>query len=69
MIWKELHKTRDFPFKVAVNGKYKWTSEKRLPTARHALALGSIDNKIYVIGGSPQPDGFGTTINREINEH
>jgi hypothetical protein len=40
-----------------------------MPTARHALALGSIDNKIYVIGNSPQPDGFGTTINREINEH
>ncbi len=34
----------------------KWTSEPPMPTARHGLAAVYIqDNKIYVIGGGPQP--------------
>ena len=34
----------------------KWTSEPPMPTARHGLASVYIqDNKIYVIGGGPQP--------------
>jgi N-acetylneuraminic acid mutarotase len=38
----------------------KWTSEKSMPTARHGLVVVSFDNKIYVIGGGPQPSGSGT---------
>jgi N-acetylneuraminic acid mutarotase len=34
----------------------KWTSEPPMPTARHGLAAVYIrDEKIYVIGGGPQP--------------
>ncbi len=34
----------------------KWTSEPPIPTARHGLAAVYIeDDKIYVIGGGPQP--------------
>jgi N-acetylneuraminic acid mutarotase len=34
----------------------KWTSESPMPTARHGLAAVYIeDDKIYVIGGGPQP--------------
>jgi len=33
-------------------------------TARHELAAMSFDNKIYVIGGGPQPDGYGSNITR-----
>jgi N-acetylneuraminic acid mutarotase len=34
----------------------KWTSEPPMPTARHGLAAVYIqDDKIYVIGGGPQP--------------
>src|SRR5919109_347957 len=34
----------------------KWTSEPAMPTARHGLAaLYTEDDKIYVIGGGPQP--------------
>jgi N-acetylneuraminic acid mutarotase len=35
----------------------KWTSEPPMPTARHGLGAVYIeeDNKIYVIGGGPQP--------------
>ena len=35
-----------------------------MPTARHGLAAAvSFDNKIYVIGEGPQPDGSGSNIN------
>jgi len=41
-----------------------WSSEKSMPTARHGLAAAvSFDNKIYVIGEGPQPDGSGSNIN------
>jgi N-acetylneuraminic acid mutarotase len=34
----------------------KWTSEPPMPTARHGLAAVHVeDDKIYVIGGGPQP--------------
>jgi hypothetical protein len=34
----------------------KWISEHPMPTARHGLAAVYLeDNKIYVIGGGPQP--------------
>jgi N-acetylneuraminic acid mutarotase len=34
----------------------KWTSESPMPTARHGLAAVYVeDDKIYVIGGGPQP--------------
>jgi len=42
----------------------KWTSEESMSTARHGLAdVSFTDNKIYVIGGGPQPDDSGTNIN------
>ena len=41
----------------------KWSIEKSMPTARHGLAVVSVDNKIYVIGSGPQPGGSGTSIN------
>jgi hypothetical protein len=34
-----------------------------MPTARHGLAAGAIDNNIYVIGGGPQPGGSSTDVN------
>ena len=35
-----------------------------MPTAtRHGLSAVSFDNKIYVIGGGPQPGGPGSSIN------
>ena len=33
----------------------KWSIEIPIPTARHGLGAASVDNKIYVIGGEPQP--------------
>jgi hypothetical protein len=33
----------------------KWFIETPMPTARHGLGAASVDNKIYVIGGGPQP--------------
>jgi N-acetylneuraminic acid mutarotase len=32
-----------------------WTSDIPMPTARHGLAAVAIDDKIYVIGGGPEP--------------
>jgi N-acetylneuraminic acid mutarotase len=43
----------------------KWTIETPMPTARHGLAAVAIDDKIYVIGGGPQP-GFSVTNANEI---
>jgi N-acetylneuraminic acid mutarotase len=33
-----------------------WTSGPAMPTARHGLAAAAIGDKIYVIGGGPEPD-------------
>jgi N-acetylneuraminic acid mutarotase len=33
-----------------------WTSGPSMPTARHGLAAAAIGDKIYVIGGGPEPD-------------
>ena len=33
----------------------KWFIETPMPTACHGLGVASVDNKIYVIGGGPQP--------------
>jgi N-acetylneuraminic acid mutarotase len=33
----------------------KWFIETPMPTARHGLCAASVDNKIYVLGGGPQP--------------
>jgi N-acetylneuraminic acid mutarotase len=44
----------------------KWTSESPMPTARHGLAAVYIeDDKIYVIGGGPQP-GLSVSSANEI---
>ena len=45
----------------------KWTSEPPMPTARHGLGAVYVedDNKIYVIGGGPQP-GLSVTGANEI---
>jgi hypothetical protein len=45
----------------------EWTSEPPMPTARHGLAAVYVDedNKIYVIGGGPQP-GLSVTGANEI---
>jgi N-acetylneuraminic acid mutarotase len=44
----------------------KWTSEPSMPTARHGLVAVTIDDdKIYVIGGGPQP-GLSVTGANEI---
>jgi N-acetylneuraminic acid mutarotase len=45
----------------------KWTSEPPMPTARHGLGAVYVeqDNKIYVIGGGPQP-GLSVTAATEI---
>ena len=45
----------------------KWSSEPPMPTTRHGLAAVSVvddeDNKIYVIGGGPQPGLSVTNVN------
>ena len=41
----------------------KWTLETPMPTARHGLAAASIGDKIFVIGGGPQPGGSAVNIN------
>jgi N-acetylneuraminic acid mutarotase len=41
----------------------KWTSDATMPIARHGLVAVSIDNKIYVIGGGPEPGGSGSNLN------
>jgi N-acetylneuraminic acid mutarotase len=33
----------------------KWITEVPMPTSRHGLGAASVQNKIYVIGGGPQP--------------
>ena len=32
-----------------------WTVEQPMPTARHGLSAVALDNKIYAIGGGPEP--------------
>jgi N-acetylneuraminic acid mutarotase len=43
----------------------KWTTEVPMPTSRHGLGAASVQNKIYVIGGGPQP-GLSVTNANEI---
>ena len=43
----------------------KWTIETPMPTPRHGLGAVAIDDKIYVIGGGPQP-GMSVTNANEI---
>jgi N-acetylneuraminic acid mutarotase len=55
-----------------VNEKYdpqtnKWTTEQPMPTARHGLACASDKNRIYLIGGGPEP-GMSVTGVNEIYE-
>jgi N-acetylneuraminic acid mutarotase len=55
-----------------VNEKYdpqtnKWTTEQLMPTARHGLACASDKNRIYLIGGGPEP-GMSVTGVNEIYE-
>ena len=33
-----------------------WTSGPSMPIARHGLAAADIGDKVYVIGGGPEPD-------------
>ena len=40
-----------------------WTSAQPMPTARHGLATAAVDDKIYVIGGGPEPGGSQTNLN------
>ena len=42
-----------------------WTIETPMPTARHGLGVTSIDDKIYAIGGGPNP-GLRTSWENEI---
>jgi hypothetical protein len=34
-----------------------------MPTARHGLAAVAVDDKVYVIGGGPEPGGSQTNLN------
>ena len=38
-----------------------------LPTARHGLAVVSVNDKIYVIGGGPQPRLSVSNVNEIFN--
>ena len=40
-----------------------WISAQPMPTARHGLAAAVVDDKIYVIGGGPEPGGSQTDLN------
>jgi N-acetylneuraminic acid mutarotase len=44
----------------------RWLPLPDLPTPRHGLGAGRIDDKIYVIGGATKPGGSGTTGVNEI---
>jgi N-acetylneuraminic acid mutarotase len=41
----------------------KWTIEIPMPTARHGLAAASFGDRIFVIGGGPQPGGSAVSLN------
>ena len=46
----------------------KWESKESMPTARHGLAAVSAnDDKIYVIGGGPEPGLSVTSVNEIFN--
>jgi N-acetylneuraminic acid mutarotase len=45
----------------------KWESKEPLPTARHGLAAVSVNDKIYVIGGGPEPGLSVTSVNEIFN--
>lgn len=46
----------------------KWESQEPLPTARHGLSAVSVnDDKIYVIGGGPEPGLSVTSVNEIFN--
>ncbi len=42
--------------KYTIPGTDTWTSGPSMPIARHGLAAADIGEKIYVIGGGPEPD-------------
>ena len=42
--------------KYTIPGTDTWTSGPAMPIARHGLAAAAIGDKIYVIGGGPEPD-------------
>jgi N-acetylneuraminic acid mutarotase len=41
----------------------KWIAEQPMPTARHGFAVVSMDNRIYLIGGDPNPGHSVSGIN------
>ena len=45
----------------------KWESKEPLPTARHGLSAVSVNDKIYVIGGGPEPGLSVTNVNEIFN--
>ena len=44
-----------------------WDSQEPLLTARHGLSAVSINDKIYVIGGGPEPGLSVTNVNEIFN--
>jgi N-acetylneuraminic acid mutarotase len=45
----------------------KWEFKEPLPTARHGLAAVSVNDKIYVIRGGPEPGLSVTSVNEIFN--
>jgi N-acetylneuraminic acid mutarotase len=41
----------------------RWSIEPPMPTARHGLAAVAIEDKIYVVGGGPEPGLSVTNVN------
>lgn len=44
----------------------EWQALPSLPTPRHGLGAGKIDEQVYVVGGATQPSGVGTSGLNEI---
>ncbi|HEY8522668.1 MAG TPA: kelch repeat-containing protein, partial [Nitrososphaeraceae archaeon] len=45
----------------------QWESKEPLPTARHGLSAVSGNDKIYIIGGGPEPGLSVTNVNEIFN--
>ena len=65
---EDINKTYNNNEKYNVNNN-KWESKESMPTARHGLTAISAndDNKIYVIGGGPEPGLSVTSVNEIFN--
>ena len=65
---EDINKTYNINEKYNINNN-KWESKEPMPNARHGLTAVSAndDNKIYVMGGGPEPGLSVTSVNEIFN--